>query len=142
MKVIAVVQRIMPGVIFLGSGINGFVRFHSPGFATPIAREYMAVMQATPYGHVLFGLQILCGLMLIAGVFVPVALTILAGYIFNIYMFGIFLDPMLNPMPVIAVTVLWILTFVRTRHAFRAFFLFHRVASRTDPVCSGLAKGG
>jgi hypothetical protein len=47
MKVIAVVQRRMLAVIFLGSGINGFVRFHSPVFGTPIAREYMAVMQAT-----------------------------------------------------------------------------------------------
>jgi hypothetical protein len=55
MNIIVAIQRIMLGLIFLESGINGFVRFHSPSFGTPIAREYMAVMQATPYGHVLFG---------------------------------------------------------------------------------------
>jgi putative oxidoreductase len=74
MKIIALSQRILLGVIFLVYGINGFVRFsHEPSFATSIARQYMAVMQATPYAHVLFGLQMVCGLMLIAGVFVPVA---------------------------------------------------------------------
>jgi hypothetical protein len=82
----------------------------------------MTVMQATPYGHVLYGLEIVCGILLIAGVFVPVALTILAGYIFNIYMFRIFPDPSLSPWPVI-VTVLWIFMFVRYRHAFRALLL-------------------
>lgn len=147
MRIIAVIQRIVLGLIFLQSGINGFGRFHSPAFGTPIAREYMVVMQATPYGHVLFGLQILCGLTLIAGVFVPVGLTILAGYIFNIYMFRIFLDPTLNPMPVMVVTVLWIFTFVGYRHAFWVFFLPLKsvgtsVASRTDPVGSAISKAG
>jgi putative oxidoreductase len=123
MKIVAVIQRILLGTIFLTSGIKGFVRFgHVPSFGTSIAREYMEVMQATPYGRVLFGVQILCGLMLIARVFVPVALTILAGYIFNIYMFDIFLDPRLSPWPVI-VTVLWVFTFVRYRHAFRVLLL-------------------
>ncbi|HXM12516.1 MAG TPA: hypothetical protein VN946_21370 [Terriglobales bacterium] len=95
---------------------------HASSFGTPTAREYMTVMQATPYGHVLYGLEIVCGILLIAGVFVPVALTILAGYIFNIYMFRIFPDPSLSPWPVI-VTVLWIFMFVRYRHAFRALLL-------------------
>lgn len=123
MKIIAVIQRMMLGLIFLVSGIDHFVHSgHAPSFGTLLAREYMAVMQATPYGHVLYALEIVCGLVLIAGVFVPVALTILAGYIFNIYMFRVFLDPSLSPWPVI-VTVLWIFTFVRYRHAFRALLL-------------------
>ncbi len=64
--------------------MNGFFRFsHAAAFDTAIAREYMAVMQATPYAHILFGLQMACGLLLIANVFVPAALTILAGYLFN-----------------------------------------------------------
>jgi|HubBroStandDraft_1064217.scaffolds.fasta_scaffold128584_2 uncharacterized membrane protein YphA (DoxX/SURF4 family) len=82
MKIIAVIQRMMLGLIFLASGINHFVHSgHEPSFGTPRAREYMAVMQATPYGQVLYAIEIVCGLGLIAWVFVPVALTILAGYI-------------------------------------------------------------
>jgi uncharacterized membrane protein YphA (DoxX/SURF4 family) len=68
MKVPAFISRILLGVIFIVYGANGFFRFgHTDPFATPIAREYMTVMLATPYGHILFGLQIACGLLLIAG---------------------------------------------------------------------------
>jgi uncharacterized membrane protein YphA (DoxX/SURF4 family) len=121
MKTVALVQRILLGTIFLVHGLAGFLPGHAPSFGTEIAREYMKVMQATPYAHVLFGLQALCGLLLIAGVFVPLALTILAGYLFNIYMFHLFLDPS-RSLSTVVVTVLWILTFVRYREAFRMFF--------------------
>jgi uncharacterized membrane protein YphA (DoxX/SURF4 family) len=94
MKIVARAQRISLGLIFVVYGMNGLVRFgHTPSFNTSAAREFMAVMQATPYAHVLFGLQVVCGVLLIADVFVPLALTVLAGYLFNIYMFHIFMDP-------------------------------------------------
>jgi putative oxidoreductase len=119
MKFLAHIQRSLLGLIFLVTGLNGFLRFlHEPSFKTPVARELMAVMHATPYGHVLFGLQIVCGLLLLARLFVPVALTILAGYLFNIYMFHLFLDHTFNPS-VLLVSVLWMLTFIRNRDAFR-----------------------
>jgi len=89
-----------------------------PPFTAAAARELMMVMQATPYGHVLFGLQIVCGFLLLARLFVPIALTILAGYLFNIYMFHIFLDHAFNPLALFA-SVLWALTFLRHRDAFR-----------------------
>jgi hypothetical protein len=64
------------GLISLLSGTNGFVRFgRAPSFETAVARDYLAVMPATPYGHILFGLQILWGLLVIADLFVPLALT-------------------------------------------------------------------
>ena len=39
-------------MLFLVYGLNGFFRFgHSAPFETAIAREYMGVMLATPYGQ-------------------------------------------------------------------------------------------
>jgi putative oxidoreductase len=119
MKVLAHVQRSLLGLIFVVTGLNGFLRFlHQPPFTAAAARELMMVMQATPYGHVLFGLEIVCGFLLLARLFVPIALTILAGYLFNIYMFHIFLDHTFNPLALFA-SVLWVLTFLRNRDAFR-----------------------
>jgi hypothetical protein len=119
MKLLAHIQRSLLGLIFLLTGLNGLLRFlHQPSFKTPGARELMTVMQATPYGHVLFGLQIVCGLLLLARLFVPVALTILAGYLFNIYMFHLFLDHTFSPLALL-VSVLWVVTFIRNRDAFR-----------------------
>ncbi len=54
MKIVAVVQRVLLGAIFVVYGLNGFVRFTGPpSFEAPIARQYMSVMQATPYAHAL-----------------------------------------------------------------------------------------
>jgi hypothetical protein len=55
MKIVANVQRILLGLIFVVYGMNGLVRFgHAPSVDTAAAREFMAVMQTTPYAHVLF----------------------------------------------------------------------------------------
>lgn len=119
MKVLAHIQRSLLGLIFVVTGLNGFFRFlHQSPFTAAAARELMMVMQATPYGHVLFGLQIVCGFLLLARLFVPIPLTILAGYLFNIYMFHIFLDHTFNPLALFA-SVLWVLTFLRNRDALR-----------------------
>jgi putative oxidoreductase len=119
MKALAHIQRILLGLIFVVTGLNGFLRFlHQPPFAATAARELMMLMQATPYGHLLFGLQIVCGFLLLARLFIPIALTILAGYLFNIYLFHIFLDHTFNPLALLA-SVLWVLTFLRNRDAFR-----------------------
>jgi putative oxidoreductase len=119
MRVVAHIQRTVLGLIFILTGLNGFFRFlHQPSFQTPAARELMTVMQATPYGHLLFGLQVVCGLLLLTRLFVPIALTILAGYLFNIYLFHLFLDHTFSPLGLLA-SVLWVLTFLRNRDAFR-----------------------
>jgi putative oxidoreductase len=119
MKVLAHIQRSLLGLVFVITGLNGFIRFlHQPSIKSAAARELMMVMQATPYGHVLFGLQIVCGLLLLARLFVPIALTILAGYLFNIYMFHIFLDHAFSPLALFA-SVLWVLTFLKNQDAFR-----------------------
>ena len=79
----------------------------------------MAVMQATPYAHILCGLQIVCGLLLVAGRFVPLTLTVLAAFLFNIFMFHVFLETSMNPISVVAV-LLWLVLLVEHRRAFRS----------------------
>ncbi len=123
MGIFAHVQRSLLGLIFMLSGMNGFLHFRPTlTFKTSVARDYMAVMQATPYGHVLFAIQIVCGLLLLMRLFVPFALTVIAAFLFNIYMFHLFLDHTFSPLMLI-VTVLWAFTFVRYRAAFQILLL-------------------
>ncbi len=118
MKVFSTVCRILLGLVFVLSGLNGFVRFgHAPAFSTALAREYMVLMLATPYGHILFGIQLICGVLLLADLFVPAVLVVLAAYLFNIYMFHIFLEPGKLAL-VLLLTVLWVGLFFRYREAF------------------------
>ena len=119
MRVISNIARILLGLLFLVYGLNGFFRFgHSAPFATAIAREYVGVMLATPYGHVLFALHVVCGFALLCNWFVPLALTILAAYLFNIDMFHLFLDPSRSGSTFLA-TLLWIVTSMRYRESMR-----------------------
>ncbi len=123
LRIVAHIQRSLLGLIFLLNGLNGFVHFRQAlAFQTPIARECMAVMQATPYGHVLAGVQILSGVLLLLRLFVPFALTVIAAFLFNIYMFHLFLDHTFSPLALI-VTVLWVCTYARNRAAFRLMLL-------------------
>jgi uncharacterized membrane protein YphA (DoxX/SURF4 family) len=115
MRIVSNIARILLGLVFVVYGLNGFLRFgHTKPFETTIAREYMVVMLATPYGHVLFALQVVCGIALICNLFAPLALTVLAAYLFNIYMFHLFLDSSKSGSTVLA-TLLWILTSMRYR---------------------------
>jgi uncharacterized membrane protein YphA (DoxX/SURF4 family) len=123
MRWLAHIQRSMLGVIFVLNGLNGFIHLRPPIlFKTAVAQQYMAVMQATPYGHVLFALQLVCGVLLLARLFVPFALIVLAAYLFNIYMFHLFLDHTFSPLALI-VTVLWGFTMSNYRSAFRSILI-------------------
>ena len=131
MKVLAHIQRSLPGLIFVVTGLNGFFRFlDHPPFTAAAARELIMLKQATPYGHMLSALQIVCGFLLLARLFVPIAPTILAGYLFNIFMF----QHTFNPLALFA-SVLWVRTFLRNRDAFRT--ILHPRLSKTLTMADG-----
>jgi hypothetical protein len=55
---------------------------------------------------VVFALQLISGLLLLANRYVPLAVTILGAIIFNILLFHIFMDPKGLPLAAV-VTLLW-----------------------------------
>jgi len=66
---------------------------------------------------VLFLLQIVCGLLLLANRYVPLALTILGPIIFNIDCIHLFMAPAGLPLAIV-VTALWFLVAYPIRSAF------------------------
>lgn len=86
--------RWLLGAIFVVFGSNGFLHF-MPMPAMPQAAEtFMGALAATGYMLPLIkGVEIVGGLMLITGRFVPLALALLAPGIVNIAMFHTFLAP-------------------------------------------------
>lgn len=70
----------------------------------PIA-TFFAGMAATKYFFILLkGTEIVCGLMLLSGLFVPLALVILAPIILNIFLVHLFIAP--EPMSMVVAVVL------------------------------------
>src|SRR5246127_1257761 len=111
------IARYLLGLIFLTFGLNGFLHFIPLPPSTGIAGQFLGAIFVSRLYVVLFLLQIVPALLLLANRYVPLALTILAPIIFNILCIHIFMAPAGLPLAVV-VTVLWFLTTWRVRSAF------------------------
>lgn len=94
------VARVFLGIVFLGAGINGFI----VGFGfDPIAPTSPNAMTLFEFKYLLFaekGLEIICGILLLANRLVVLALAALAAIIVNIVLLHIFLDWSLLPLAI------------------------------------------
>ncbi len=89
---IQIVVRVLLGALFLFGGIAFF--FASPPPLQGDMATFFTGLAASKYFFFLLkGLEILCGLFLVSGFFVPLALVILAPITVNIFLVHAFLDP-------------------------------------------------
>jgi uncharacterized membrane protein YphA (DoxX/SURF4 family) len=118
MKIATVIARIFLGLAFLFFGSNFFFHFiPTPPPPPGLVGDYIKVFVASGQANVIGATQVFCGLLLLIGRFVPLALTILGGIIFNILMFHILMDPK-GIGPGIVVTLLWLFLVSQYRERF------------------------
>lgn len=94
MKIVTIIARILLGLAFVVFGLNGF--FHFMPMPPPdhsLASQFSQVLMSTGYMTVICGLQVVGGLLVLLGFFVPLGLTILSPIIANILLFHVFLAP-------------------------------------------------
>jgi putative oxidoreductase len=106
MKILTIIARIFLGLIFVFFGSNAFLRFlPMPPLPEGVAGLYLKAFFDSGYVYVIGGMQLIGGLLLLIGRFVPLGLTILAAIIFNIWAFHILMAPEGFP-PAAVVTLL------------------------------------
>ena len=72
MKITSIVARYMLGLIFTVFGLNGFLNFiHQPPPANPLAMQFFVAVSASHFAAFFFALQVLGGVLLLLGYFVP-----------------------------------------------------------------------
>jgi uncharacterized membrane protein YphA (DoxX/SURF4 family) len=121
MKIAVLVARILLGLTFVVFGLNGFLNFlHMPMPPGP-AGQYMGVLFMSHYLHVVFLVELIGGVLLLSGQFIPLGLVLLGPVIFNILLFHTFLFPAGFP-PALLATVLWFIVFYGVRQAFAGIF--------------------
>jgi len=93
-KSLPTVARIALGLVFFVFGANGFLNFLPQPPSPPAASAFGAALAATGYMFPLIKTtEVVAGAMLLAGRYVPLALTLLAPIIVNIVAFHVALAP-------------------------------------------------
>jgi putative oxidoreductase len=117
MKIASTVARYLLGLMFTVFGLNGFLNFiHQPPPASPLALQFLTAVSVSHFAAFFFAVQLVGGLLLLSGFFVPLALTLLAAELFNILAFHLTLSPGIAPG--LVACVLWVLVFVQYRESF------------------------
>jgi putative oxidoreductase len=130
MKITSIIARYLLGLIFTVFGLNGFLNFiHQPPPANPLAIQFLVSVSESHFAAFFFALQVLGGLLLLSGYFVPLALTVLAAELYNILAFHLTLAPA-SIGPALVASVLWILVFLQYRESFKGVF---RAKPATQP---------
>jgi putative oxidoreductase len=122
MKITSIIARYLLGLIFTVFGLNGFLNFiHQPPPANPLALQFLINVSVSHFAAFFFAVQVLGGLLLLSGYFVPLALTALAAELYNILAFHLTLSPA-TIAPALVASVLWVLVFLQYRESFRGIF--------------------
>ena len=122
MKTTSVVASYLLGLMFTVFGLNGFLNFiHQPPPTNPLALQFFGAIIASHFAGFFFAGQVVGGLLLLFGRFVPLALTLLAAELYNILAFHLTMAPG-SIAPALVACVLWILVFLQYRESFNGIF--------------------
>src|SRR5437870_186939 len=112
MKIATIIVRVLLGLVFVVFGSNIFLHFiPMPPPPATLAGDFSKALMQSHYIYVVGLLQVIGGLLLLIGRYVPLGLTLLGPVIVNILLFHIFLEPIGLPMAIIvsalALFLLW-----------------------------------
>jgi len=110
MKKLPMIARLLLGLVFAVFGANGFLNFLPPPEVPDAGGEFLGALFAAGYFFPLLkATELICGVLLLAGRFVPLALTVLAPVVINIVAFHLFLAPgvenLMVPVVVLALEI-------------------------------------
>jgi putative oxidoreductase len=118
MKTASTIARYLLGLMFTIFGLNGFLNFiPQPPPTNPLALQFFVAISSSHFAAFFFAVQLISGLLLLSGFFVPLALTLLAAEIYNILAFHLTFAPEAIA-PALVAFVLWVLVFIEYRRSF------------------------
>lgn len=118
MKIVTIIARILLGLAFTVFGLNFFLNFiPQPPPPPGVAGDFVKVFAASHFLYAVGAMQLLSGLLLLIGRFVPLGLTILAAMLYNIWAFHLLMDPK-GIGPGLIATLLWAIVFWSYRERF------------------------
>lgn len=123
MKNVTMIARVVMGFIFLASGISFFF-YAPPPMEGPIADFFKGMLATHYFFYLLKCTEIICGLALLTGRFVPLALVVLAPVLLNIFLVHAFLAPQGLPLAIVLGAIEVYLAFFSTEYSAKIKALF------------------
>jgi uncharacterized membrane protein YphA (DoxX/SURF4 family) len=121
MKIASTIARYLAGFIFFVFGLNGFLHFIPLPPPTGVAAQFMGALYVSHFLWVIFGFQLVAGLLLLINRYVPLAVAFLAPILVNILTFHITMAPAGLPLAIFT-AILWAVVFISVRPAFSGLF--------------------
>ena len=105
------IARVLLGLIFTASGVVGLFKLYPlPPDLPEKLKAFHTGMEATGYFFPLLrGTELICGLLLLVGIFVPLALVVLAPVVLNIILIHAFIAP--NGLP-LAIVIAFLMSYL------------------------------
>jgi putative oxidoreductase len=122
MKIASLVARLLLGVIFVVFGLNGFLHFIKAPMPTGIAGQFIGAIFASGFWVVIFGVQVISGVLFLAGRFVPLALVLIGPMIVNILCFHALMGAPGLPLAIV-VAALWAIVAIRNKKHLAGIFV-------------------
>jgi len=122
MKIVALVARLLLGLLFVVAGAN--ILFHifpDPPPLPGLAGQFAGAMMLSHYMTIVGVFQLLGGLLLLANRYVPLGLTILGPIVVNIVVFHALMEHKGLPIAILVV-ILWGLVYLRHKQYFAGLF--------------------
>jgi putative oxidoreductase len=115
MKYAIIIARVLLGLVFVVFGSNAFLHFIKMPPMQGQAGAFIGALITSGYIYLIAILQVVGGLLLLIGRFIPLGLTLLGPVIVNIMLYHIFLDPSGLPVAciisILALFLLWVYRF-------------------------------
>jgi hypothetical protein len=122
MKVAVLIARILLGLIFVFFGLNGLLHFLPSPPIPGVAGQFVGALFVSHYVLAVSALQVIGGLLMLMGRYIPLGLVILGPIIVNILLFHLTMAPS-SIGPGLLATVLWFIVFFGVRSAFAGIFV-------------------
>lgn len=121
MTVASTIARFTVGVLFVIAGLVPFI-FPSPPPQPGLAGTVNFALSASHWMMFVGFAQLLVAISFLSNRFVPVALMIMAAFLYNSFAFHIGTSPALLPLPILG-TILWLLVALPYRPLFAPIFV-------------------
>lgn len=120
-KIATIIARILLGLIFAVFGSNAFLHFIPMPPMSGVAGQFIGSMYNTGYLQVIAALEVIGGLLLLVGRYVPLGLTLLGPIIVNVVLFHVIMDRS-GVITAVVVSLLFAFLLWSYRRAFAGIF--------------------